>query len=196
MTERTIIIPFRGPRTYLQGAELMTAAVDAMGGPSAVSDLDFSAREMIWTSELTLSIKPAEPGFVPQSAVTLRCKKDDAFYWVLIQPSDAKRDAPREDCNQSEIMRSTAVSENEARYENELDHPLIDCLVSMKKQLLQALFPEEKGKWIFCRAVFSDMPATFNTAKVECKTDRPSRIYQSNIVVDERSLGKMYFVLQ
>jgi len=71
----------------------------------------------------------------------------------------------------------------------------IETVVAMKKRLMESLFPDVEGKWVFTRI---DLPALCEANTnliIAFKHNMNFRILKSDILVDGEKVGDLYFSL-
>ncbi len=150
-----LILPFRRGRDYVQGAELCDAMLAAVA--DKVSDLSFSAHDMLRVHGAEMfALAPDEVERLADFPVRLRLRGDaENRHFVLRPVADVAGPEELED-HEAEIWTLARRDGEAIAFEGLSPLPPLGTAVSLKKRLMLDLFPERRGKWIFCRL---DAPA-------------------------------------
>lgn len=194
------IVAFKGDRNYLQGPDIfnrllafaMSDAVDA-----EVIDIRFAAHGFIQTNDVTMrsfsSLEEIGEGEWPS---TLTVNVGDEQCIVAMKARAPLSATPvRQPFDEASLQAAMQIDGQRILISPPLPHSLIEVAVSMKKKLMQAVFPAEKVKWVFVRADLKALPGTVSeNVTITCRTAAPGRIYRSDLAVDGVDLGTLYFI--
>jgi hypothetical protein len=194
-------IAFKGDRNYLQGPDIFNRllAFIASDVPGAVAtDLHFAAHGFIDTNHVVLksfsSIEEVAEGEWPS---TMTATIGGVPHVVAMKGrAPAAHEALRAPYDEATLQKAMELDGELISFSAPLPHSLIEVAVSMKKKLMQTLFPQEKVKWVFVRADLKALPAEISDRVcVTSRTPRaPSRIYRSSLQVDGVDIGTLYFI--
>jgi hypothetical protein len=189
---------FKGERDYLQGPDILSAALTAVerahpGSP--VADLDITFRAMARTG-----LALVDAASVPQSTVPfaqLKCIVGaQPRQFALVgngQPIRDRHPFPEEaivGATRIEVTHRRAVSARPLPFTN------IERWVAMVKALHHAVYPGAPGKWLFVRGVFPSYRDHFaQGADHGCRITAAfnDKLTQSLVTVDGTAFGTIYF---
>ena len=200
MTGIDDLIAFKGDRPYIQGPDILNRllAFAAAGVASAsVTDIRFAAHGFIQSNHITMksfsSLEEIGEGEWPS---TLTARIDGEPRIVAIKARAPQSAAPlRQPFDEGNLQASMLLDGQSILFSAPLPYSLIEVAVSMKKKLMQTIFPDEKVKWVFVRADLKTLPAAVSeNVTVTCRTSAPGRIYRSDLAVDGSEIGTLYFI--
>jgi hypothetical protein len=189
-------IPFKGSRSYLQGPDLLEALLDMAESEGDVGSIRFAAHGFIKQNAVELESRPgrAEP---PASEWPARLQAEVSGNWrtYLARPAAAPSAERLEKPFDEESLWARCTIEGFRIFlAGQSSFAPIETLVSMKKRLMQTLFPQIDRRWIFVRAQLSGRVPVGTAFEVDSRTRTPGRLFVSDIAVDGRSCGELHFM--
>lgn len=146
-------IPYRGDRDYLNGADLYAAASQLVAHAASRREIrQLDVRYPRFTRNAGCFRLSSQEDLGPdfrRSSVRIRADLEDGTTLVgwYDEGSEAARD--RFENHEKIVVASTDVREQFASYLGDTRPPLIEVVVYTTKTLLQTVFREACGKWIF-----------------------------------------------
>ncbi|MGI9406480.1 MAG: hypothetical protein ACR2O4_08925 [Hyphomicrobiaceae bacterium] len=197
-SSRRIEIPFKGDRDYLQGPDLYNALFDFLTEQpgTTLSQIQFIAHDFIRTNSVLLQ-RFDDPAAIDKhtwpSFIVARI--DNVVIAAAARGESENTERREEPYDEGPVRETAEIDGNTIRCRAPFACSPIEQLVSMKKYLLQTMFPEQKVKWVYARSSFATpLDAASSEMAVSCVTKAPGRIYQSNVFCDGNPAGEIYFM--
>ncbi len=194
-----LALEFKGERDYVQGPDIyngMNLALIRDFGMRDVRDLSLSIHRMTG-SNLILSLLQRDEEPVEQRPVARMAFHNESRAWKLIATEDETVVTARKSYNEEPVQRAAIFNRDRSalRVEERLDYSDIELWVSQNKRLLQLMFPERTGKWLFVRGEFSRYTntSTYSYSELRLLHNFNFRLTKSEITVDGISCGFIYF---
>lgn len=192
-------LKFKGKRDYLQGPDILVAALRCLSAEYPSSDInaiDIVFHNMARTGLTIVEISP--PGVEP--VAQLSCKIDGVKKkFALIE--DGRPIAERCEYAEENIVAVTDIQVKAATATSSSDLPYtnIERWISMVKALHFALYPELRGKWLFVRGKFNHYQDAFAKDvrhQVVVEANFNNKLTRSALMIDGEKLGDIYFSLE
>ncbi|MCW9044079.1 MAG: hypothetical protein OQK05_12120 [Pseudopelagicola sp.] len=197
MKTRTLDIPLKGVRDYIQGPDLFNMAIQTVSQDLGVLPEDFEIAfhrmahlqvELVWDTDTA-----PEGAFAGGSWM---CDGQRARYWMR------ELDAPltmREPYPEEEIVAEMAFDDdfNEARLPAFPPYSTMELWVSMIKAMHQRRFADAEGKWVFARAKLCayDPNHAPGELRVELAAKLGTKLTRNSVYLNETKIGDVFFAL-
>lgn len=197
MKTKTLDIPLKGSRDYIQGPDLFNAAfetlVEEAGGPSGDFEIAFHRMahrqvELIWDTQ---------DG--PKDAFALGSRSIEGGrtrYWmreIEIPLSD------RQPYPEDEIVAQMRFDEalSEAQLDTAFPYSDMELWVSMIKALHQRRFVEAAGKWVFARAKLKTYDTGHAPAPLRATMAATlgTKLTRNEVYLNDEKIGDVFFAL-
>ncbi|WP_370213844.1 hypothetical protein [Roseovarius sp.] len=197
MKTKTLDIPLKGSRDYIQGPDLFNAAFETLaaeaGGPSGDFEIAFHRMahrqvELIWDTE-----------DVPNNAFALGSRANNgirARYWMReIETPLSDRQPYPEDEIVAQMRFDEALSE--AYLGTAFPYSDMEVWVSMIKALHQRRFADAAGKWVFARAKLKAYELTHAPAplRVALAATLGTKLTRNEVYLNDEKIGDVFFAL-
>jgi hypothetical protein len=194
-----LALEFKGERDYVHGTDLfnrMNLALIRDFGMRDVRDLSLSIHRMTG-SNLILSLLQRDEEPVEQRPIARMAFHNESRAWKLIATEDETVVTARKSYNEEPVQRAAIFNRDRSalRVEERLDYSDIELWVSQNKRLLQLMYPERTGQWLFVRGEFSRYThtSTYGYSELRLLHNFNFRLTKSEITVDGISCGFIYF---
>ena len=189
-----LTLPFRRGRDYVQGAELCDAMLGVL--TSEIADLSFSAHEMIRTHGARMTaLGPDETARLAEFPVRLRLRLDGRIRHFGLRPVPGVAGPEGLDDHEAAIWARAARDGETIALDGPSPLPPLGTAVSLKKRLMLDLFPERRGKWIFCR-LDAATPPPAAPARVAVRFRQAIRnIHLSEVTFGDSPPARMQFMV-
>ena len=192
--QHTISLPFKGARTYIQGPDLVNAALAPFENPN-VLQAKFSVHGFISHPNCLMTITDVEPEksnrpFLGQVTV------ESAKYWVeIVEDNDNKTPETRVDFDERRVTDHCTIAGETITLFCPPPFSLIETIVSMKKHLMETLISPGDMKWIFTVVDYKKTTCEIDRLSIEIKHNFQCKLTKSNIVANGETIGTLYFSL-
>ncbi len=203
---KTVTLPFRfkGPRNYIQGADIydilfkkvVQQEFDDLDS-NAISHLNFSINKMT-SSQLYACLskddRPSEENSVGKLSFTYQGER---FYLFLYETHEAVHD--RYDFDEENIITSCAMNGDTKSISNVIQIPpnfsAIEVLVAMNKALHQSIV-HSQGKWVFTGLQLdSPVERNFDNIRIQLVSTLGYKLTKASVETDGNHRGHIYFSL-
>lgn len=197
MKTKTLDIPLKGSRDYIQGSDLFNAAFEALvaeaGEPSGEFEIAFHRMahrqvELVWETE-----------DAPADAFALGSRTSNgvrARYWM--RESEAPL-SDRQPYPEDEIVAQMRFDEalSEAQLSMAFPYSDMEIWVSMIKALHQRRFTDAAGKWVFARAKLKTYDPTHAPAplRVALAATLGTKLTRNEVYLNDEKIGDVFFAL-
>ena len=190
-----ISIPFRGPRKYIYGADLVDDAIDATNTRGLRPAVTFSYYDQIQVNrqERIVSDVPLSPR---DWAAVIAVSAGETTHHVGFRPvpaSDGQRIEAA--CEESAHRPGLSISGNRGRMERRpgiTASPVASTVITTKLVSLSR-FPFDDVKWLFAKANLTDLPADWSVIEAETEADDTARFFRWTITIDDQPVGNIIF---
>ena len=124
-----------------------------------------------------------------------RYKIDKNHYTGIITESDQDIQC-RKDYSEEELFKLLEIDKqkNRVAMSKQVHFNLLDMFTSMNKFLLVNIFPEIKGKWLSVRTKLQHtLPSEYKSLAVAFRRKFSDKYTQSELLLDDRPVGMIYF---
>lgn len=189
------MMPFRRGRSYVQGAELCDAMLDAL--PDEISNLSWSIHHMIHTHRSEMcALNADELTLLLEFPVRLRAYLGGEPRYFGLRPLSGDVGIKDLDDHEAQIWGASWREKNVITCDGPFPLTPLSTAVSLKKRLMRDLFPEQPGKWIFCR-LDAIAPPPESTPRITVRFVKAIRsIYLSEVVFGAGSAARMSFMVR
>jgi len=187
---------FKGQRTYIQGGDIYNALTAILLEKLAyqnINKIDFSLHNMSAKSlycELTSDFNKDEAQSI------LSFYENDTKHHLVVYESDKTIDS-RYDYPEEEITKACGINPETKTIElkAKLRFTDIEIIVAMNKALLEKLFPESRGNWLFTRLQLNSLISKREAQdfNLELTHNLGGKLLKSKVRVDGLDAGFIYF---
>ena len=194
-----LALEFKGEREYVQGPDIfngMNRALTREFGMRDICDLNFSIHRLTG-SNLVLSLLKREEELTVQQPVARLAFRSGEHAWKLIANEDRTAVTARKPYSEEPVHCCSIFDRDRSalRIEKQLDYSDIELWVSQNKRLLQLLFPDQKGKWLFVKGEFDRYTeaSAYSYSELHLLHNFNFRLTKSEVIVDGISRGFIFF---
>jgi len=198
MINEKVTFQYKGSRNYVQGPDMFNMFLEQFSG-NELTDIRFSVHGFVHQVSCLLYISKDKSDLDSVSDIKARCqvKVDGEVQYLGLSPmSDPPELEPgRYAYDENSLLQYCQVLDDRIILNGQSPFSFIETIVAMKKRLMESLFPEVEGKWVFTRI---DLPISCdaNTSlTIVFKHNMNFRILKSDILVDGEKVGDLYFSL-
>lgn len=193
------LLRFKGDRNYLHGTDIFVACLEVLSHEYQTSDITNIDIVFHSLAKAALVLCPSA-SHDREPKVQLTCIIDGIEKrYVLLESDTAIRQ--RIDYPEHLIVAATDINleTSSATSTAVLPFTNIERWVAMVKALHVSLYPRLSGRWLFVRGTFSEYPDFYGIDvqhKAVLRTNFNNRLTRTELFVDERHLGDVFFSLQ
>lgn len=193
-------LSFKGMRTYIQGPDMLNAAVAAVAhqiGAIELTQFNFIINSTTSRSLCLMVGQEKQRVLADQMPVATLSFKANGLSWQGVLVEESGEPTCRHSYDEESIVALCRISQAEGciTLEGELMFTPIEVIVAMTKALHQALYPEAPGKWLFCRWESECWPIIISLSGISIVlgTTLGSRLTKSAVMLDGERIGWVYF---
>lgn len=196
MEIKQVEFQFKGARRYIQGPDLFNAMID-VGAPASLCNIRFLAHRFVESPICELYSSTDKNELNALEDVSARCQFDigQTTHWRALKPVATEQSGQRAEYDEARLIALCRRDRETIRLEGSSPYTFIETLVSMNKHLHQQMFPEAAGKWIFTRVDLDVVCNARAQLALHFKHNMNFRLTKSDILVDDRKIGDLYFSL-
>lgn len=188
----------KGDRNYVRGTDFFNAIEQALRHHT--DDLHGFVSKLIFKGTTTrlcnLSLSPpGDSDIVIAHGYFHHGDDKDVEFWLLETDAEINERIPFDETNllaqatlekQQKVVTAPVVAE----------YSPVECIVTLTKYLNDQLMPDIKGKWLFGQIELSTMlPEEAKTVTICLKSAIKGRFSISDVLVDDRSVGTIRFIV-
>jgi len=196
MKIRKCTFPFKGNRNYVQGPDLFNEMM--VGFPeNKPSKIRFSAHGFLNVPSCSLFISSSKMEIDELEEINTRCQLSlgEETLWMALAGGEEGGEVSRQDYDEAKVVSRCALDGKEVWLKGNSPYTFIETVVSMKKYLLQQLFPDEVGKWVFTRVDLPIFCSATADLRIVFRHNMNFRLLKSDILVEGEKVGDLYFSL-
>ena len=198
MEVKSISFIFKGERNYVQGPDLFNEMMQVFMGKE-LSNIRFTAHEFISVPKglIYSSIEKEELNEIKNADTRCQLNVDGITQWLAIS-ADTKANSieiKRQEYDEEKLIKKCNISQENVILSGDSPYTFIETIVSMNKYLLQNIFPNISGKWIFTRIDLVKFSTATTGLSLQFKHNMNFRLTKSDILVDGEKIGELYFSL-
>ncbi|MEM7125481.1 MAG: hypothetical protein AAF702_04090 [Chloroflexota bacterium] len=196
-----VTLPFcyKGERMYVHGSDIynhVNEYVTTSLGLTGIENIDVSFHK-IATRSLKLSVyKGKSPQKNELTTGTFKFQSDDEGYTIFMVESNKEIDcrypySEHDIVDQSELC----IEQKQIQLDSATPYTDIEVIIAMNKGLLQALYPDVKGKWYLARYQSKCYTAqsSYKRITVALKHNFNFKLTKSQVAIDGNPVGAIYF---
>jgi hypothetical protein len=186
---------FKGSRKYVHGTDIFNKMVEFLDNDMQHTNFDLSFHGIAKTNIEISKNKPED-----ESILKFACKyldkedKKNILYGIENNKHiECRYDYPEENiCLSSELD----LEKQEVILNQNSSFSFIENTVAINKHLLENIFPDANGKWYFTRLQIKEIPSDkIYPLKLTLKANFNFKLTKTEIFIDEKSIGFIYFSL-
>ena len=193
MQNQKLKLKFKGDRTYIHGSDIFNA-VERIArqddDESYLSQLAFRrfARQdcdLFWTAP------PQGTELIAQGRV---CQSGtDRSFWIAESNDPA---AGRYEFDEASLVEPAVRNDEEIVLKDRSIHTPIEEIIALTKRLNYELTPKVDGKWVFGQLkLISALPSDYSSLKIRRVIEVAGRFSVNKIIVDDRDVGDIRFIV-
>lgn len=193
---------FKGSRSYIQGPDLfdaMYAQLPTYFNLEKISNINFSVHKLV-SSNIDVQIYKESPGNDPRVPCVTLAFTFDGVRNFMNGYENFKEVTTRVEFNESELLTSSNIDTEKkqcaAIYTGTRSR--MELLVALNKALLQKLFPDLLGKWLFVKAQFEKHPPLNVPEEIQISLvhNLGFKLTKSSVFLSGKQVGFIFFSLQ
>jgi len=198
MDVKPVSFKFKGGRDYVQGPDLFNEMMKVFADKK-LSNIRFTAHDFIRVPKglLYSTISKEELSEIRNPETRCELNVEGVRCWLVLvsTPALSADVITREDYSEGKVISQCKVAQERIVLNGHSPYTFIETIVSMNKCLLQNMFPDKPGKWIFTRVDLVKFSAATAGLSLEFKHNMNFRLTKSTIMVDGEKVGDLYFSL-
>jgi len=196
MDTSKVCFQYKGSRDYIHGTDMFNHFMSMFPGKE-ISHIRFSVHDFVRDVSSHVYKSTCKKDIDELSGVSTRCQLEanGEPYWIGLKPVADDALEGRYEYDEDSLVQQCALDGEVLTLDGLSPYTFIETVVAMNKHLLQSLFPDAGGKWVFTRI---DLPAHVQmTSKlsVKFKHNMNFRLLKSDILVEGEKVGDLYFSL-
>jgi len=190
-SNQTFNFYFKGCRNYVHGTDIVSALLKSYEG-KCVENLDLKFHDMVSSNLTLLDGCSAENDTKVNIRVTL-----DGELQVMQLVENEEKIHGRYDYDEDKIIRKSQldISKQQIQLTGATGYTLCENFVAMNKCLLQAIYPDIKGKWYFTRLEQKRLIDDGALIQVRLIKNFNFRLVKSDFLLGNEVIGSIYFTL-
>lgn len=196
MKSQDVLMRFKGDRSYIQGPDIFNLMMDVAKAQEQATNVRFSVHGFVCTPRGRILFMESMKEFSGIANLKARCQfdLDGKTHWLgLIEGSDEDNTGERYPYNEELIIKECRLEGETIQLEAVSPFTFIESIVAMNKHLLQKLFPDATGKWIFTRLDLARISAAHEGIRLKFVSNLNFRLTKSEVWVGDDKLGDIYF---
>lgn len=185
-------VPFKGTRKYAHSTDMIDLVLEQFA-QETITRVKFSAHRFIATNALSVEISdtegPAEGAFRGQIST------ETGTYWISINEAAGGEAVAPIPFDEARVTDACTVVEQSIILKGKTSYSLTEHVVPMLKALLETLYPEADGKWIFASSDYKERPESWEQLEVRVDHNFQNKLVKSSILVNGARIGFLYFSL-
>lgn len=155
---QSLSLKFKGDRTYLHGTDMFDESMKALEGWNQWQQVTLAIHRMTDQPLGLVPVSEFQRGSIQQVAqISGKYHAGNLATWVLIENNGAVKD--RYPYPEQQMVDAADIQTETIVLSSWLSFSRIEHIVALNKGLLQHLFPEAPGKWVFTKVKIKDLPA-------------------------------------
>jgi len=197
MQKIEVTFRYKGDRDYIQGPDMFNMFMRQFSEKN-INMIRFSVHGFIKQVTCELYVSTDKTDLDKISGLEARCQGDvdGVLQYMGLKPSSVPgAEAGRYAYDEADLIRHCHVLEDGITLQGQSPFSFIETIVAMKKKLMESMFSEVEGKWVFTRI---DLPQFCNTSadlEIQFKHNMNFRILKSDILLNGDKVGDLYFSL-
>lgn len=188
------VIPFRGNRSYVYGADILDDGVAATCGAAAHPDVQFSGYRLMMQTTLERVISDAPLASRDWSSI-VSVTADGKTRHVGYRPAAQAGEPVRVICEEARHLPGLTIEDHGGvlrRVEGVSSSPIEAAVIAIKAVSL-SIFPAEGIKWIFAKADIKALPDDWSEVRVDTPARETAAYVRWNVVIDDQPIGNIIF---
>jgi len=185
---------FKGNRTYVHGTDIFNKVTELLKNDIKDEKIDLSFHGIASTNLNLVPEKPKNEKLL-KFAIKFIDKNENKNVLYGIENSksiECKYEFEEEDiCKLSNLD----LQNQKVTLDNTSSYSFVENSVALNKYLLKSLFPYANGKWYFTRFQLNEIPESLYPLKLELKANFNFKLTKTEILIDNKSVGFIYFSL-
>ena len=197
MQSKQVGFQFKGARNYIQGPDLFNVMFLGKNF-DGLRAIRFSVHDFLRRPECQLIETNDKGQFCQLIDVKARCQFEingQTRFLALVSSGDEFQDGQHVEYDESRVVSLIQCDGKKLTLSGCSPFTFIETIVSMNKFLLQSLFPEVEGKWIFTRVELHRYVDERCDLALEFKHNLNFRLTKSDILVGGEKIGEINFSL-
>jgi hypothetical protein len=197
IAKRRVVFRYKGERNYIHGTDMFNEMLN-ISDTSEISDVNFSVHDFVDIAACDLYDTYDKKDLNILDGIKARCQFNinGKIKWTALIPDDSiTKSSSRYEYDESRITSLCKLDGEVIELSRVSPFSFIESVVAMNKQLLESLFPDANGKWVFTRIDLEKFSTATTGLSLQFKHNMKFRLTKSDILVDGEKLGELYFSL-
>lgn len=188
---------FKGNRTYVHGTDIFNKLIEYLHDENkVVLSLDLSFHGIANSSLMLSDTKPDNENSLKFAFKYMDINNNKQ---ILYGSESNKTIDCRYEYDEDLICKASILDVKKQKIElcEDTNYSFIENIVALNKYLLENLFPDAKGKWYFTRLQLKEdiNKNKIDAIRLEFKTNFNFKLTKTEIFIDNKALGFIYFSL-
>ncbi|WP_340111711.1 hypothetical protein [Maribellus mangrovi] len=194
--KESIEVSFKGQRNYVQGPDIFNKVTDIL----AQKKIHFLSISMTFNkmarTNIDLYLSDQKDSLNKEHNAYFEVIKDEnvSLFGSIVENGDPI--TSRNEYPEEEIFSLAKINKDSQTISllETVEYSNTEIIVSLNKRLLQQLYPDKKGKWLFTRfEVSGDITNSYKDMVLILKKNMNFKLTKTEILLDGESVGFIYF---
>lgn len=194
MQKHSLKFCFKGSRNYIHGTDIFNKFYDLLQDEMIDAAIDLSFHGVAKTNMDVTTHKPNEDRLLKAA---FKYNDLSGNRKVLYAVENGQTIECRYDYYEEEIYKHSKLDIKNQTIVLSIDtsYTFVEKSVALNKYLLEKIFPEVDGKWYFTRFQLSQISECLFPLRLELKANFNFKLTKTEIFVENKSVGFIYFSL-
>lgn len=156
MKIKTIEFSYKGTRNYIHGTDMFNRMMTEIATRTLVEQIVFTVHNVVHSTKCHLYCSKDKILINKLDNIAVRCKYEieGSIHWMAIseaEDTEHQSEKKRIAYDESKITDLCNMIDNGITLSGKSPYSFIETVVAMNKYMLQQLFPDVTGKWLFTR---------------------------------------------
>ena len=196
--KRDVIFRYKGERNYIHGSDLFNELLRESES-SYITNITFTVHDFIQGRTCEIISTDFKKDVSKVEGIKSRCQMDvnGKTRWLVLRELDLPTGTndDRYEYDEGRITSGCEISEHTIILMDKSPLTFIETVVAMNKYLLEHLFPDAEGKWVFTRIDLDQFCGDNSGLSLNFKHNMNFRLLKSDIMLDGEKVGALGFSL-
>jgi len=196
--KRSVIFKYKGDRSYIHGTDMFNELIQASAN-SPLTNIIFTVHDFVRERACEIIIASTKKELNETEAIKTRCQMDvdGKTRWVVLREINSHIDTKnsRYEYDEDKVISICNQSEQMISLGGESPFTFIETIVVMNKYLLEQMFSDADGKWVFTRINLKYFCNAKSGLSLTFKHNMNFRLLKSEIMINGEVVGDLGFTL-
>lgn len=196
--KRNVIFRYKGKRDYIHGTDMFNEIFSVIHETNLTNIL-FSVHDFIRPRSCEIYTTSIKEEITAIEGVKSRCQVnvDGETRWLALKENSMQTgdNDSRYEYDENHVISLCELREESISLMGHSPFTFIETVVAMNKRLLEELFPDANGKWVFTRIDLDFLSYADTNLCLNFKHNMNFRLVKSEIIEGGQKIGDIYFSL-